>query len=119
LSPLFRYASVRLDEWDTLIQKLSQQLSDKIMSLSLLLVDPRWVLVLVVHSPIQLGLIKLCELKSLDRMVLSVKHLEQAAMNTSSSPTLQVLLKLFFFLIWCLSSRCIFNTNKQAIELSV
>jgi len=33
LSPLFRYACVRLDAWDTLIRKLSQQLSDKITSI--------------------------------------------------------------------------------------
>lgn len=51
--------------------------------------------------------------------MLCVKHLEQAVINTSSSPTLQVLLNLYFFLICCLPFRCIFNTNKQAIEFSV
>lgn len=61
LSSLFRYARVRLDEWDTLIRKLSQQLSDKIMSLSMLLADPRWIFLPLVHSSMKLGLIKFCE----------------------------------------------------------
>jgi hypothetical protein len=56
LSPLFRYASVRLGEWDTLIRKLSQQLPDKIISLSVLLVDPRWVLPRLMRGPYTAGL---------------------------------------------------------------
>jgi len=94
LSPLFRYACVRLDEWDTLIRKLSQQLSDKIMSICATgrasvgtCSCGAW----PVYSWAWWNVVK-----ALDRTVVSVKHLVQAVINTTSCPTLQVLLNLTF-----------------------